>query len=210
MTSHVVFDFDGTLADSAGLAVRLYNAIAAREGFKALTAQNLESLRALPLMDRLPLLGVPVHRLPGLMVEVRRDFAGQMHTVPVHPGVPELLEGLRQRGLRALVLSSNDAANIRTFLSRQGLEALVDGVHGGVSLFGKARMLRGLMKREQLLPGQLVYVGDEERDVQACREVGVRVVAVTWGVDTVERLRGAGPDALAATPAEVLDYVARG
>jgi phosphoglycolate phosphatase len=210
VTSHVVFDFDGTLADSAGLAVRLYNAIAAREGFKALTAQNLESLRALPLMDRLPLLGVPVHRLPGLMVEVRRDFAGQMHTVPVHPGVPELLEGLRQRGLRALVLSSNDAANIRTFLSRQGLEALVDGVHGGVSLFGKARMLRGLMKREQLLPGQLVYVGDEERDVQACREVGVRVVAVTWGVDTVERLRGAGPDALAATPAEVLDYVARG
>jgi phosphoglycolate phosphatase len=206
--SHVVFDFDGTLADSAGLAVRLYNGLAAREGFRPLTAENLEALRSMPLMDRLPHMGIPVYRLPGLMVEVRRSFAGQMHTVDFHPGVPELLRGLHQKGLRLLILSSNDEANIRTFLSRHGVEELVDAVHGGASLFGKARMLRSLLKKERLHPEQLVYVGDEERDVEACREVGVRVIAVTWGVDTVQRLRGSKPDALAEKPVDVLQQVA--
>jgi phosphoglycolate phosphatase len=54
-----------------------------------------------------------------------------------------------------------------------------------------------------------VYVGDEHRDVEACREVGVKVIAVRWGFDAEARLLAAGPDHLATAPGEVSECVKR-
>lgn len=65
MISHVVFDFDGTLADSLELAVGLYNAIAQKRGYGTLTPQNLAELRTLSILQRCERLGGAVYRLSG-------------------------------------------------------------------------------------------------------------------------------------------------
>ncbi|MBF5046286.1 HAD family hydrolase [Aggregicoccus sp. 17bor-14] len=209
MITHVVFDFDGTLADSRAVAIGLYNAVAERKGYGALTPENLAELSALSILERCKRLEVPVYRLPALMLEVSRGYRGAMDRVELQPGVRELLAALRERGLRLVILSSNAEENIRAFLRRQGMEAWVDAVLCSSRIFGKARLLRSLMKSEGLAPEQLVYVGDEHRDVEACREVGVRVIAVRWGFDAESRLREASPDHLASEPAEVAECVGR-
>jgi phosphoglycolate phosphatase len=209
MISHVVFDFDGTLADSRAVAIGLYNAVAERKGYGALTQENLAELSALSILERCKRLEVPVYLLPALMLEVGRGYKGAMGQVEFQPGVRELLASLRAQGLRLVILSSNAEENIRDFLRRQGVEAWVDSVLCSSRIFGKARLLRGLMKSAGLAPEQLVYVGDEHRDVEACREVGVRVIAVRWGFDAESRLLEASPDYLATAPAEVAECVGR-
>ena len=209
MISHDVFDFDGTLADSRQAAIGLYNAVAQRKGYGALTPENLAELSTLSVLQRCERLRVPIYRLPALMLEVSRGFRDVMHTVEFQPGMRELLGALRARGLRLLIVSTNAAENIQAFLRRHGVEDQVDEVLCSRRIFGKGRLLRSLMKRTGLRPEQLVYVGDEHRDVEACREVGVRVVAVRWGVDAESRLREARPDHLAREPAEVAECVSR-
>ena len=69
-----LFDFDGTLADSLRIAVELYNGVAERRGYAQITRENLAELRMLSVLGRCRRLGVPVHRLPGLVVEVGRLY----------------------------------------------------------------------------------------------------------------------------------------
>ncbi len=207
--THVVFDFDGTLVDSKNAAIGTYNEIAEKHRYGKLTPDNLEALRKLSILERCTQLGVPPYKLPWLVMQVGRNYRKALHLVEFNSGIPELLKELRARGLKLIVLSTNTEENIRAFLQRHSAEAWVDGFYCGSGLFGKARLLRDLMKRSGLKREQLVYVGDEHRDVEACKEVGVKVIAVRWGFDAEARLVEAAPDALADSPADVAACVAR-
>jgi phosphoglycolate phosphatase len=207
--THVVFDFDGTLANSMEVIVRLYNALAEEYGYGKLTLDNVEALRRLSIMERCKSLGVPFYRLPWLALRMGRKLGGAMTSIAFNEGIPELLQELRGRGLHCHILSSNREENIRAFLKHHASEHLVEGFHCSSSLFGKARLLRGLMRRSGLRPDQLVYVGDEQRDVVACREAGVKVIAVRWGADALELLQRAGPDHIAEHPREIAECVSR-
>lgn len=209
MITHVVFDFDGTLADSKEVVIGLYNALAEKHGYGRLTADNIEELRRLSILERCKRLKVPPYRLPGLVVQVGRSLRGAMESIPFIEGIPELLKELRRRGLRLLILSSNREENIRTFLRHHAAEDLLESIHCSSSLFGKARLLRAMMKKTGLQREQLVYVGDEARDIHACREVGVKVIAVRWGADALEPLQQAGPDHIVERPLEVAECVSR-
>jgi phosphoglycolate phosphatase len=207
MVTDVVFDFDGTLVDSRALVLRLYNEIARRRGFGQLTASNLEVMRSLPLLERGRRLGVSPFQVPGLMGEFLQNYRKDLSGLGFYAGIPELLSELRARGLRLSILSSNEEANIREVLKRHGMEDWVVSIQGGSRVFGKARPLRALMKRRGLPREQLVYIGDERRDVEACRQVGVRIIAVPWGFDSVSALREAGADVIADSPARILEYL---
>jgi len=209
MVTDVVFDFDGTLVDSRSVAIRLYNAIAERKGYGLLTNSGLEELRNLSVLDRSKRLGVSPWRLPGLVTQVLQDYRGALHEIDFHEGILELLRELRGRGLRLSILSTNDEGNIREVLRRHALEGWVEGIHCSSRVFGKARLLRALMKRGGLSREQLVYVGDECRDVEACKQAGVKVIAVQWGFDSTALLQNAGPDALAEHPASIIECLER-
>ncbi|HEX8437941.1 HAD hydrolase-like protein [Archangium sp.] len=209
MITHVVFDFDGTLADSKEAFIGLYNAFAEKNHYGKMTAENLDALRKLSVLERCRQLGVPPYKLPWVMMQVGRSFRNAVQSIDFHEGIPELLKELRGRGLKLMILSTNSEENIRAFLKRHAVEAWVEGFYCSSSIFGKARLLRELMKRAGLQREQLVYVGDEHRDVEACKEVGVKVIAVRWGFDAEVRLREAGPDHLAERPAEIIECVGR-
>ncbi len=209
MISHVVFDFDGTLADSLQFYIGLYNELAEQHRYGKLTPENLAELRRLPILERCNRLGVPAYRLPWLVVQLSRRSRQVAQDIGFNAGIPELLQQLRARGLTLAILSTNTEENIRVFLQRHGAGDWVEAIHCSSRLFGKARLLRELMRRSRLRPEQLVYVGDEHRDIEACKEAGVRVIAVSWGADALARLREAGPDHLAEHPADIADCVSR-
>jgi hypothetical protein len=75
------------------------------------------------------------------------------------------------------------------------------------NLFGKDRSIRKFLSRFCVDKGGLIYVGDELRDIEACRLAGVRIVAVTWGFDPAPLIESGKPDFIATTPGDVLHTI---
>jgi 2-phosphoglycolate phosphatase len=206
----VLFDFDGTLADS----------------YPAITA-SVNHVRAL-------------HGLPPLSEpEVRRHVgrgAGYLlqHTVPAGepdanaaayrahhpsvlrqgtrllPGAAEVLRTLHERGLLLGMCSNKPIAFTRELIVYLGIAAYLDVVLGPEDVphpKPAPDMLRAALSRLNVAANQTLYVGDMTVDIQTARAAGMSVWVVPTGSDEIETLRQAHPDRVLRDLGELLDLI---
>jgi phosphoglycolate phosphatase len=198
----LLWDFDGTLADTMGLAVRTYNGIAARRGF--LPIADPARAREMGLLAFLRDHGIPMRKVPSLLKEYLAATASQMPAIRLVDEMPDTLRALKAVGYRLGILSSNSADNISACFGANGLESVFDFVVGYPRLFGKAAALQRILKRERIRREDILYVGDEIRDLEAAKTVGVDSAAVGWGFQPLVVLAKGCPKFLWTTPREVL------
>lgn len=204
----VVFDFDGTIADSFAEVQALYDVLAARLGLPVPTAAEIEELRRMSPMEALRASAIPPWRVPGIVAAVRHGMRDRMHALRPFPGIHDAIRALHAAGCRCCVLSSNSRENVRAFLSRHEMSEL-DVVSCGASLLGKGSRIRKLVRSVARADAtQVFYVGDEVRDVLAANEAAVRSVAVSWGFNHRSALEAARPDFVVDAPAEIVELVA--
>ncbi|HKU18274.1 MAG TPA: HAD hydrolase-like protein [Candidatus Saccharimonadales bacterium] len=199
----IIFDFDGTLADTFALVVDVSYELT---GVPRLPAEKLERLRAVPILQAVQALGAPRWLLWRQILQTRARMLPRMHTVQAFSGIPELLHALHSAGNRLYVVSSNQEQNVRAFLKARKLEAYIDGV-GEVlysNVFYKVRGLKKLVRRMHQAPADCVYVGNEAVDVLAAKRAGMRAIGVTWSGQHKASLQTANPDAIVNTPKELL------
>jgi len=202
----VVWDFDGTLADSLPAAVGIFNRLAPELGFRPV--EDVSAARSLTTRQFLRQHGIPFWRLPRLVRRFRTEAAAEADRLKMVPGLAAALAGLHGSGVRLGVLSSNHEDNIRRCLRANGAEEFFAFVVGYPKLFGKAKALRRIVRAERVARAEVLYVGDEVRDVEAARKAGVAAAAVTWGFHTEALLRDSRPVHLVGDPAALLELVA--
>ncbi|GET32462.1 phosphoglycolate phosphatase [Prolixibacter bellariivorans] len=196
----IIFDFDGTLADSAPVMADCANELA--EKYRYPKTDDWRKNRNKSTKELLRESGISWYRLPFFMRDMKRMFRSKMASVQPFDGIKEMLDTLT-RDKRLLVLTSNKFEVVQEFLKRNGLEYF-DRMECNIPLFGKSKALQRLLKSESLSADDVVYVGDEVRDVEACQRVAVPVIAVTWGMNTRQRLSELHPGWLADSPNEVI------
>lgn len=195
----VLFDFDGTLADSEGWFSGKLNQIARHFGFRETGPEERAKLRGLSSRQIISELGVPVWKLPLIVAHMRRLASREIDHIAPFPWVDDLFMRLSAAGKMIAIVSSNTEANIHRVLGPAA--AHVAAFSAGVSLFGKASRFRSVLERLGVPAGAAVAVGDEVRDIEAARQAGVTAVAAGWGFATAEALMAARPDAFAADAA---------
>lgn len=176
----VLFDFDGTLADTFPLFLRLLDDVSRQFALRPLAADELKALRGMSITRILSVVGVSRRCLPAILRHARLRMAEERDSILLFPGVTTLLESLADSGSALAVVSSNSEETVRTVLGA-ALAARVDAFACGVGLFGKARKVREVLRRLEVAGEHAAFVGDEERDISAARRAGVASVAVTWG-----------------------------
>jgi phosphoglycolate phosphatase len=206
MIQYVLFDFDGTLADSKAVALSILNQLAEKYGFNRITPSDLESLRKLSIPEKCRFLNLPLYKIPLLAATARVLYKDAVPALRPFDGIKNLLKTLQMQGIQPAILSSNSEPNIRAFLHHNAIDAITI-IHCSHDIFGKDAVIRRFLKAHRLSAAQVVYVGDEQRDVTACRKCGVRVIWVSWGYDSLEAAGPAGPDFIAHTPEELLRIV---
>jgi len=193
----IIFDFDGTIADSFEIFLEALNTVTRRS--RPLTASEVEDLRRSSTKQIIKKLGIKPWQLPVLITKGRREISARMERVAAFTGIPEALKELSTR-YGIYILSTNSEENIATFLRKYGLTNDIRGIYANIGLLGKAKGLKRLQKKEALNIIDCVYVGDETRDIEAARGVGMKTVAVRWGYGNPDTLRSYMPYALADTP----------
>ena len=201
----LIFDFDGTLANTIETGLNIFNEIAHEYGLRSVTmdeAQELRHLNTRALLDRL---GISRLMAIKLLAQIRRLIHDRMDTVEMFPEVPEAIRKLCDEGFKLGILSSNSSENIREFLERMGLSDCFRFIEAGVSLFGKPQRIKNVLRRQDADPDETVYIGDETRDMEAARKVGVCGLAVCWGANERESMLTEDPHYCVDTPAELVE-----
>jgi len=206
--SLVIFDFDGTVADSFAESLLAYNRVAPRLRLRAVAEAEVPELRRMGAGQLMTALGIPMWKLPRLMIAVRADLMDHFSAVEPVPGIGEALRALHQTGCHLAIVTSNSQANVRGFLARHDLD-LFPTLVAGASIFGKSTRLRRLLKPARVNRSEAVYVGDTSPDIRAAREAGTAAVAVTWGFSAREPLLAENPDAVVESTSDLAATILR-
>jgi phosphoglycolate phosphatase len=188
----VTFDFDGTLADSADWFNRVFNQVALEFRFKPLLDAERELIRGFDSLEILKHLQVPLWKVPRLSARMRQLSAQDRNEIRLFPGIDRMLGALHASKAEIGIVSSNSEETIRQTLG----PANADCVHYygcGASIFGKASKLKGLIRKTGRQMSEVIYIGDETRDIIAAHQVGIAFGAVAWGYASLPALRRHSP-----------------
>jgi phosphoglycolate phosphatase len=203
----VIFDFDGTLSDSGDWFLSVIDQLARRFRFRTVQPDEVEMLRHRSSREVIDFLGISRWKMPLIARHLRKLVGRNAHQIALFPGTPDLLERLSETGVKIALVTSNSEANARKILGERHA-ARIDYYACGSSLFGKAPKFRRVLKRMAIPATAALAVGDETRDVDAAREVGMRAGSVLWGYASEAVLTALAPDALFREPQDIVDYVA--
>ncbi|WP_165187456.1 HAD hydrolase-like protein [Caulobacter soli] len=203
----VIFDFDGTLADSTAWAIRAVRPLAERFKFKAVTEDEIAMLRGRTSREIIDYLGLPLWKVPLVAAHGKKMMAAEAHAIPLFSGTGDLLRGLSAAGLRLAIVSSNSEATIRSILGAD-LAGLVDHYGCGAAIFGKAAKFKAVVKAARIAKDRVLCIGDETRDIEAAREAGLACGAVDWGYATRSALVDHGPTMMFSAMDEIISRVA--
>ncbi len=205
----LIFDFDGTIADSFNAVLGISNHLAEEFGYPPTLPDEIEQIRDLSSREILKRSGVPLYRLPFLLRRLRIEL--NQEVAHLHPitGIKEALQQLKQQGHQLGIVTSNSQENVKAFLEAQGMQSLFDFIGSGLTIFGKSRVIRRMLRKYRIDPTIAFYVGDETRDIEAAKKIRLKSIAVGWGFNSSRILAEHSPNFLIYHPAELLEVVRR-
>jgi HAD superfamily hydrolase (TIGR01549 family) len=203
----IIFDFDGTLADTLDALVIISNRLALEFGYPPTTPEQLPKLRNLSSREILRQSGVSLFKIPFFLKKIREYLHQEILNLKTIAGIQEALVQLKHEGYSLGILTSNSEENVKLFLKKHGLQDLFTFIYSETSLFSKDKSIRKLMKKNNLTSEEIIYVGDETRDIEASKKIHIKVIAVTWGFNSGEVLAQHNPDFLIQEPSELIEVL---
>lgn len=202
----LVFDWDGTIIDSASAIAECIRLAAADVGLPVPTKEQASHVIGLGLQDALrhAVPSLPTERIPEFVQRYRDHFRASEDTMDLFKGMRELLALLQKERI----------LGIATGKSRRGLDRALDAT--GLRPFFRASrcadethpkphpaMLLELMGELDVPAEGMLMIGDTSHDLLMARAAGVDALAVTYGAHAEEGLRSCQPRACVASVVEL-------
>lgn len=202
----VIFDFDGTLADTLPFTLSIMDELSAKFGTRHLDRSEIPLLRSYSPARILKMFEIPLWKLPLMTRESQRLLYNNIENIFLFAGIDRIIREIAARGIKLAVVSSNALHNITTVLG-EDLSQLFTIYECQSGLLGKAPRLRKALRQAGVKPGDALSIGDEIRDIEAARKAGIPCAAVTWGFADGNALAGYQPDYLVNDVDQLLEII---
>lgn len=203
----IIFDFDGTIADTVEALVVIANRLAIEFDYPQITPEELGLLRNLTSREIIKYSGISVFKIPFLVKKVKGELKKKISELKPISGIKESLFVLKEKDYRLGIITSNSEENVREFLKINNLDDVFEFIYSGVTIFGKTTIINNVLRQKQIKPSEAIYVGDETRDIEASQKANIKVIAVTWGFNNEEVLSKQNPDFVIRNPRELVDVI---
>jgi phosphoglycolate phosphatase len=182
----IIFDFDGTLADSFDIIVGIIGKIAV--GGKILGSKEINDLKEHTIIEIAKILEVSKFRWPFLVALGRKEMSKKIDQLKLHDGLESTIKQLSSEKINLIVLSSNSKKNIDFVLDKYNINTNFNHVYGNVGLLSKSRSISKVLKQNKIKKSDVIYIGDEARDALAAKNLGIKFIGVTWGFNSAKLL----------------------
>jgi len=203
MMKLIIFDFDGTLADTREYVMEVVRELQPKYHYVMPPPQAVHGKHIFSILRED--LKLPLWRIPFFVNDVRKRIYVMCRNARLYPGIARALKRV-SADCQIGIVSSNDAQVVHAVLKRHHVQC-VSFVRGRAPLFGKHRILKLIMRSKRLSPDEVVYVGDEIRDVIAAKKARVRSAAVLWGYNSPASLKKEHPDLVCKLPTDFVSLL---
>ena len=179
MSKTIIFDFDGTIADTLDSVVKIVNYHAEHFGYKKVTKEDIPYLQGKKPREILSYLGISIFKLPSWIKKIHSEINKEITSMTPTVNISLLLSELHHdEHFQIGILTSNTQENVKQFLDKNELD-FFDFIRTGKSVFGKSHMINKIIKQRKVGKNEVFYVCDEVRDIEAARKSGIKSIAVT-------------------------------
>lgn len=208
MKKVILFNFNGTITNTKFLAIDMYNEIAEKQGYKKILEEDVSYLSALSIRNRCKVLNLPLYKMPLVGIAIKRRSQQYIPNLKPVSGMKETLRLLKQKGYKIGFTTSNNQVVMNEFLINNSIN-IFNYRHFSFSPLSKSKDISSFLKKYDLKKEDVVYVGDELRDIKAAKKNGLFCIAVSWGFDSVELLNTGRADKVITEPKEIVDVLSR-
>ena len=202
----IIFDFDGTLADSFPWFISIYDELAQRFKLPRLDKAQLEQFRQVDMRRIFKDKKIPLWKVVQIGNYLKKMMTSQIEHIKLAEGIQTVIDTLAPLEVKLAIVSSNKEENVRKVLGEKNA-ALFKQYECGVSIYGKASKFKKILKASGVPFDQVLSIGDEVRDLKSSHKVGIAFGAATWGYTDLETLRAFNPDELFIEPLQILDAI---
>jgi len=193
----IVWDWDGTLADSTGMITNAILKAAEQVGLPALTAKTASNIIGLGLKESIHALygEIPVEQAQALATQYTANYYAEESEIPLFEGVTDTIMTLHKRGFKLAVATGKGRRGLNLALEHSGLGKYFHSTRTVDECFSKPhpQMLDELMEHLVVMPERTLMIGDTSYDLQMAQNAGVSAVGVTYGAQAVEQWQHLNP-----------------
>jgi phosphoglycolate phosphatase len=208
----IVFDWDGTILDSASGIVACIQEASREMGLPVPTDERASHVIGLGLRDSLKFAvpDLPDSAYAEFADLYRKHFIAREKAMVLFPGVRELLTGLCKDGYTLAVATGKSRRGLDRALAASGLDACFVASRCADETNPKPHpaMLNELMAQLSRSPRELLMIGDTSHDLDMAASAQVDAVAVTYGAHSEEVLRGRAPKGIVGSIPELVTWLA--
>lgn len=188
----IVWDWDGTLADSTGMIAHAIVQAAAQVDLPTLELQAARNIIGLGLHESIHALygDISADKAQALAKQYTENYYAGEHEIPLFDGAQNLIAELSRRGYKQAVATGKGRRGLNLALERSGVENHFQATRTADECFSKPhpQMLDELMDLLVVTPERTLMIGDSTYDLQMAQNAGVQSLAVTFGAHTSEKL----------------------
>jgi phosphoglycolate phosphatase len=207
----LIFDWDGTLMDSAGAIAACIQAACADMGLPIPSREAASHVIGLGLREALEHLfpELPEHQHPQLADHYRRHFIAQDHEIPLFEGARELIAELHADSFQLAVATGKARRGLTRVFQHTGLEAYFHASRTADETFSKPHpaMIEELLEELMVAPERALMIGDTTHDLEMARNAGVSSLGAGYGAHPAENLHDHGALRVCASFAELADWL---
>ena len=200
----IAFDYDGVIVDSMTVNREITNEVCGRVAdVRKITREDIENLDQMSFQEVAKVIGIPDEILPECLMSINRRLVETYPDLSIFDGIKELIEKLAGEKHILAVVTHNTEKAVHLFLRKHGIEECFTAVMGAEQKKSKREMLNLLRETYKIDGENLFMIGDSVGDICEAKAAGFRPVAVSWGYQSIERLRSAEPEFTLYHPSEI-------
>jgi len=196
----VVWDWDGTIADSTGMITQALIKAADEAGLPALSEERARSIIGLGLRESIEVLygDIPEFQAQALANNYQRLYYANENNILLFAGIADTIATLDRKGCKQAVATGKGRRGLNTALQQSGLSKFFNATKTVDECFSKPhpQMLDELMDDLVVMPERTLMIGDSQYDMQMGKNAGVITAAVSYGSQTASHLQQYSPDYL--------------
>lgn len=203
----VIFDLDGTLADSKDMLEDVALSLVKKHLPPGFTKKDFAEYRDKNPREIIKLLKINKLQLIYYVLRGRQMIKSRRGELKPISGIEDVLKNLRDSGYQLKVASSNSRFVVDDFLTRNNLNSYFSGTWGRLGFFSKAKGLNKVLAKLNVTKKDAIYVGDELKDVESCKQIDIKCISVIWGLNSASSLNLNNPGMVVNSTTELLQKI---